>query len=94
MTRRERWDLALGRFVALTDYMVFGAIMSEIRRTIDLWNYEDFSIPNQPIKYIQGCSTVCALLRNMSTHPERMKSRYRKIIGLARIVEPYCVWLR
>jgi hypothetical protein len=31
---------------------------------------------------------------DMSTHPDRMKSRCRRIVAVARLAEPYCVWVK
>jgi hypothetical protein len=62
--------------------------------TIDLWGYADFSDPQKPLKFILGSSTICALKKDMTSHPERMKSRYRAIVAVARLARPYSVWLR
>jgi len=62
--------------------------------TLDLWGYADFSNERKPIKFILGCSTACAIKKDMTSHPGRMKSRYRGIVAVARLTEPYCVSLR
>jgi hypothetical protein len=74
--------------------LVFDMMTAVVRGTIDLWGYEDFSVPQKPLKFILGCSTACAIQKDMTSHPGRMKSRYRGIIAVARLAEPYCVWLR
>jgi hypothetical protein len=74
--------------------LVFDKMTTVIRGAIDLWDYKDFSAPQKPLKFILGCSTICSVRKDMTSHPERMKSRYRGIIAVARLVEPYCVWLR
>lgn len=74
--------------------LVFDMMTTAVNGTLDLWDYGDFSDTQKPLKFILGCSTVCAIRKDMTPHPERMKSRYRGIVAVARLVEPYCVWLR
>ncbi len=74
--------------------LVFDKMETTHGGTIDLWNYGDFSFVQRPLKFILGCSTVCVIKKNMTTHQERMKSRYREIIAVARLAEPYGVWVR
>lgn len=74
--------------------LVFDKMEMAVSGILDLWGYRDFSDPGAPLKFILGCSTVCAVRENMASHPGRMKSRYRGVIAVARLVEPYCVWLR
>lgn len=61
---------------------------------IDLWNYADFILPEKPVRLILGCSTVCATKKAMKEHPERLKSRFRRIVAVARLASPFCVWVR
>lgn len=61
---------------------------------LDLWDYADFSNKDQPVKIRQGASSVCALRKDMGNHPDRMKSRNRRIIAIGIFCDPYCVWLR
>jgi hypothetical protein len=74
--------------------LVFDMMTTAVNDTLDLWDYGDFSDTQKPLKFILGCSTVCAIRKDMTSHPERMKSRYRGIVAIARLVDPYCVWLR
>jgi hypothetical protein len=74
--------------------LVFDMMTIAVNGTLDLWDYGDFSDTQKPLKFILGCSTVCAIRKDMTPHSERMKSRYRRIIAVARLAEPYCVWLR
>ena len=62
--------------------------------TLDLWGYADLSDPQKPLKFIIGCSTLCAVRKDMTSHFERIKSRYRGVVAVARLADPYCVWLR
>jgi hypothetical protein len=41
-----------------------------------------------------GCSTVCAIKKDMKGHPERLKSRFRRVVAVGLLVTPYCVWVR
>jgi len=63
-------------------------------RTLDLWGYADDADSDKPLRFILGLSTVCAVQKDMSGHPRRMKSRYRRIVAVARLAEPNCVWVR
>ena len=74
--------------------LVFDMMTTAVNGTLDLWGNGDFSDTQKPLKFILGCSTVCAIRKDMTPHPERMKSRYRRIVAVARLAAPYCVWLR
>jgi len=74
--------------------LVFDMMTTVVGETIDLWGYEDFSVPQKPLRFILGCSTICAIQQDMTGHREKMKSRYRRIVAVARLGKPYCVWLR
>jgi hypothetical protein len=74
--------------------LVFDTLTTDVTGTLDLWNYAEASDIRKPLKFILGCSTVCATRKEMKLHPEKMKSRYRRVIAVGRLVEPYCVWLR
>ncbi len=74
--------------------LVFDMLTTDVHTTLDLWGYADASVPASPLRFKLGCSTVCALRADMGLHPNRMKSRYRPIVALARLTDPYCVWLR
>lgn len=74
--------------------LVFDKMEMAASGILDLWGYGEFPDLQKPLKFILGCSTVCAVRENMTLHPERMKSRYRRVIAVARLAEPYCVWLR
>ena len=67
---------------------------TDVSGTLDLWNYGEFSDIQKPLKFILGCSTVCAVRNDTKAHLEKMKSRYRGIVAVARLADPYCVWIR
>lgn len=83
-----------GKIDSSATALVFDRMTTNVSGAIDLWKYSDFSVEENPLKFILGCSTVCVIQKDMSTHPNRMKSRYRGIIAIAKLAEPYCVWLR
>ncbi len=83
-----------GKIDSSATALVFDTMTTTVSGTIDLWSYSDFSDENKPLKFILGCSTVCVTQKDMSTHQNRMKSRYRGIIAVAKLTKPYCVWLR
>jgi hypothetical protein len=74
--------------------LVLDRFTSDVDHRVDLWTYADGANPDKPLKFILGLSTACALRKDTSEHPERMKSRYRRVVAVARLAEPYCVWLR
>lgn len=71
--------------------LVFGNLeVSDKKTEIDLWEYSNFRDKSNPIKFRQGASTVCAI----GKYNEGMKSRYRKILGFGKLVEPFAIWLK
>lgn len=74
--------------------LVFDMMTTDVSGTLDLWNYGEFSDIQKPLKFILGCSTVCAVRNDTKAHLEKMKSRYRGIAAVARLADPYCVWIR
>jgi hypothetical protein len=74
--------------------LVFDALEIVEDGTADLWHYADFAEPEEPIKMILGCSTVCATKKDMTSHPGKLKSRVRRILAVARTVAPHCVFVR
>ena len=74
--------------------LVFDRMTTVVSETLDIWGYGDFLDAQKPLKFILGCSTLCAVRKDMTSHPGRMKSRYRGIVAVARLAQPYCVWLR
>ena len=61
---------------------------------LDLWQYADFFNQDQPVKILQGASTIGVIAKNTSTHPNRMKSHLRQIVAVGKLSEPFAVWLR
>lgn len=74
--------------------LVFDRLVTGGEGVIDLWRYADASDPGLPVRFKLGSSTLCAVRRGTASHPERMKSRYRGIVAVGRLVEPYCAWVR
>lgn len=74
--------------------LVFDRLETGVSGTLDLWGYGDYLTADNPLKFALGCSTVCAVRKNMATHADRMKSRYRQVLAVARLATPYGVWLR
>lgn len=62
--------------------------------TIDLWDYADFFNQDSPIKIMQGASSICAIKKDMKMHTSKIKSRYRRILAVGKLSEPFCVYLR
>jgi hypothetical protein len=74
--------------------LVFDTMTTDIDRKLDLWEYGELSDIPKPLRFILGCSTICAVRRNTKSHPDKMKSHFREIVAVARLADPYCVWLR
>jgi len=74
--------------------LVFDLMTTDVSGTLDLWDYGELSDINKPLRFILGCSTVCAFRKDTRSHPDKMKSRYRGIVAIARLAPPYCVWVR
>lgn len=83
-----------GQMDSAATALVFDRLTIDVGRTIDLWAYADAVNPDRPLKFALGLSTACAVRLDTSAHPQRMKSRYRRIVALGRLADPYCVWLR
>lgn len=74
--------------------LVFDMMTTDISGTFDLWDYGELSVIHKPLRFILGCSTVCAVRKDTKSHIGKMKSRYRGIVAVARLAYPYCVWVR
>jgi hypothetical protein len=86
--------LVTGKLDDAATAFVFDQLTMDAGRVLDLWQYADASDESNPIRFILGRSTVCAVRADMSANPRRMKSRYRAVVAVARLAEPYSVWLR
>lgn len=77
-----------------TTALVFDIMTTAVSGTLDLWDYAEFPDMQKPLKFMLGCSTVCAARKDMASRPKKMKSQHRAIIAVVRLVKPYCAWLR
>jgi hypothetical protein len=83
-----------GKLDSSATALVFDQMATGVSGTLDLWDYGELSNINRPLRFSLGCSTVCAVRKDTKSHPEKMKSRYRGIVAIARLAIPYCVWVR
>ena len=74
--------------------LVLDRLVTDVKGTLDLWRYADAATPDLPVRFKLGLSTICAVREDTTSHPSRMKSRYRRIVAVGRLVEPYCSWVR
>jgi len=74
--------------------LVFDRLATDVEGVLDLWRYADAASPDLPIRFKLGLSTICALRGHTPSHLDRMKSRYRGIVAVGRLMEPYCAWVR
>ena len=49
-----------GKLDAGATALVFDMLTTSVNGMLDLWDYGDFNDPEMPLKFILGCSTVCA----------------------------------
>lgn len=47
--------------------LIFDMMTTVVRGTIDLCGYGDFSVPQKSLKFILGCSTACAIQKDMTS---------------------------
>jgi hypothetical protein len=83
-----------GKLESSATALVFDQMATGVSGTLDLWDYGELSDINRPLRFSLGCSTVCAVRMDTKSHSEKMKSRYRGIVAIARLATPYCVWVR
>jgi hypothetical protein len=83
-----------GKLDASATALVFDLMTTNVSGVLDLWDYGEASDIHRPLRFVLGCSTVCAIRKDMTSHQERMKSRYRGVVAVARLAFPYCVWVR
>lgn len=75
----------------------FALVFSELKTeelTIDLAQYADYFSQDKPLTIKQGASTVCAIKKDMTSHPDIVKSRFRRVVATGVLHKPFCVWLR
>jgi hypothetical protein len=74
--------------------LVFDRLTTDVEGVLDLWRYADAASPDLPVRFKLGLSTICAIRQDMASHANGMKSRYRGIVAVGRLMEPYCAWVR
>jgi len=87
--------LATGRMP--TSAMVFDEIRfdNETRLMgVNLWDYRLFQSPGAAVIFGQGRSTKCCELGSSTDDPMKLISNLRYAVALARLTEPYAVWVR
>jgi hypothetical protein len=50
--------------------LVFDMMSTDVSGALDLWDYADAKDISNPLKFILGCSTVCAVRKDTKSHPE------------------------
>jgi hypothetical protein len=98
---RVKWNelpAGLSPVTGKIDSGAYALIFDELQLnmgTLNLWNYADFRNQSKPIKIMQGGSTLCAVKKEVNCpQEERIKSRYRDIVAVGKLAEPYGVWLK
>jgi hypothetical protein len=62
-------------------------------REIDMWAYAELENPEMPINPKLGCSTICAIRRDMLHSSGKLSKQYRKVIAVGRLTGDRCVWV-
>jgi hypothetical protein len=100
-TDRLRWTAlppgvgpVTGQLDGAATALVFDRLITHVDGVLDLWRYADAASPDLPVAFKLGLSTVCAVREDTASHRARMKSRYRRIVAVGRLAEPYCAWVR
>jgi hypothetical protein len=83
-----------GKLDACATALVFDMMTTDVSGALDLWEYGELSENTKPLRFVLGCSTVCSVRKDTKSHPEKMKSRFRGIVAVARLADPFCVWVR
>jgi len=83
-----------GKLDAGATALVFSIMATDVSGALDLWDYTEAFDIHKPLRFMLGCSTVCAFREDTKSLPGKMKSRYRGIVAVARLANPYCVWIR
>jgi hypothetical protein len=83
-----------GKLDARATALVFDMLIVSKLPCFDLWEYAEFTDDARPIRFILGCSTVCAVRGEKTYHPDKLKSRFREVVAVARLAAPYSVWVR
>lgn len=95
----KKWSILPEELSSVTGEINKGAYalifdsLREVDDEINLWEYADF-LTKKAIKIRLGNSTLCAIRKNTAEEMDKMKSPNRKIIAIAKLHEPYCVWLK
>ena len=95
----KKWSILPEELSSVTGEINRGAYalifdsLREVGGEINLWKYADF-LTEKAIKIRLGNSTLCAVRKNTAEEIDKMKSPNRKIIAIAKLHEPYCVWLK
>ncbi len=58
-----------GKLDASATALVFDIMTTDVRDTLDLWNYGEACDIHKPLRFMLGSSTVCAIRKNMKSHP-------------------------
>jgi hypothetical protein len=83
-----------GQMTPSTCALVFDQLCLRASAIVDLWQYADFFAPEQPVRIRQGASTLGVIRGDTSKHPDRMKSHFRQVVAVGRLVPPFAVWLK
>lgn len=95
-TDKKQWKNLPNDLSPVTGRASYALILSDLTlcqqdTIIDLWNYSSKGLA---IKFRLGASTVLAEKKDSSVDPSRMLSRFRQVAAIAKISEPYAVWIK
>ncbi len=71
--------------------LALGELVAVQNKTIDLWDYTEHP-EKQPLRFQLGASTACVI--PSEGQMIGMKSRFRNVVAVGRLIAPYAVYLR
>lgn len=93
---RERWEPLPQRLGKVTGRLPAGGLvigeLDSAATQIDLWGYVEYPA-TRPLRLQRGASTAC-VAPSKDGPSAGMKSRYRDVAAIGRLVAPYGVFLR
>ena len=73
--------------------MILDQLQNVNKEYLNLNDFAEFN-KNTPLKFALGCSTICAIEKDKTSHPNRVKSNKREIWAIGRLRESFCVWIK
>jgi len=98
-TDKHNWDaIPSGLIVTGLSKGAFALVFKNIRildnEVIDLWDYSDYSNPQDPVRFRLGNSTIPVIQKSSMNSSNKIKSNIRKVIAVGELKKPFCVYVQ